>query len=190
MTGNLQLPHLAELVKPAGEGTQFYSFMSVALEERTFVKVKAEPSAQRELRELPFFLLKRASILSATDPKDKIYGILRLLDLAGAKIPVDYASDIVSVYRDTLLTLAKEAGRLDVLFFAVQNVTTPDWPSWVPDFTCTDKRDMDDRFSESSLITTSSSLTHLVTVSLNAALTQPTRIYCTSEECCSMRFQR
>lgn len=155
MTGNLRLVRLAGLVRPAGEGTQFYSFMNVPLEEGEFVKVKAQPSARRELLEFPF-LLKRASILSATDPKDKVYGVLGLLNLASAKIPVDYNSDVVSAYRDTLLTLVKETGRLDLLSFAgtwgktTQNITTQAWPSWVPDFACTQKRDIDDRFCESS----------------------------------------
>ena len=49
MTRDLQLVRLAGLVRPAGEGTQFYSFMNVPLEEREFVKVKAHPSARREL---------------------------------------------------------------------------------------------------------------------------------------------
>ena len=56
MTGNLQLVRLAELVRPAGEGTQFYSFMNVPLEEGEFVKVKAQPSARRELLEFPLFV--------------------------------------------------------------------------------------------------------------------------------------
>ena len=49
MTRDLQLVRLAGLVRPAGEGTQFHSFMNGPLEEREFVKVKAQPSARREL---------------------------------------------------------------------------------------------------------------------------------------------
>lgn len=155
-TGNLRSPQLVELVRPVGEGTPFYSFMKIPLEGGAFVKVKVEASAQRELRQFPF-LLKRASILLATDPKDKVYGILGLLNLASGKISVDYEGDDIGTYSDTLLTLAKEAGRLDVLSFAgnleesAQDITIRTWPSWVPDFRCRNRRNMDDRFSESSL---------------------------------------
>lgn len=155
-TGNLRSPQLVELVRPVGEGTPFYSFMKVPLEGGAFVKVKVEVSAQRELRQFPF-LLKRASILLASDPKDKVYGILGLLNLASGKIPVDYQCDDIAAYSNTLLTLAKEVGRLDLLSFAgnleegVQETTTKEWPSWVPDFRCNNRRNMDGRFAESSL---------------------------------------
>ena len=154
-TGDLRLVRVAEHLRPAGEGSQFFSFMNLPLEEGEIAKVNAEPSARREFLRLPF-MLKRASILSATDGRDKIYGLLGLLDLANTQVAVDYSSDVVDTYRNTILSLVKATDRLDLLSFAgtwnrsSESLTKQTWPSWVPDFICTQVRDLDDRFCENS----------------------------------------
>lgn len=139
ISGDLRLIRVAELVRPATDGTQFYNFMRFPLEQGDTAKADSEPSAHRELLRLPF-LLKRASPLSATNARDKVYGILGLLNVANPQIPIDYGKDVIDTYRNTVLSLFKATGRLDVLAFggtwnrSANSTASQTWPSWVPDY--------------------------------------------------------
>jgi hypothetical protein len=144
VSGDLRLSRLEQLLRSATHATQFYPFMRLSLEQEDAgagVKIRceadSEPSARQALSRLPF-LLKRASALSATDPRDKIYGILGLLNCNDLQLRVDYCSGIEEAYTKAIWSLIENSGRLDILAFSgtgsMNDTPSQLLPSWVPDF--------------------------------------------------------
>lgn len=78
-------------------------------------------------------LVRRAD---ATDKKDKVYGILGLLDsTVSMDIVPDYSPSISErqVYTDFMNSIVKNSRRLEQIMFG--GITTEEgWPSWVPDW--------------------------------------------------------
>jgi hypothetical protein len=73
----------------------------------------------------------------ATDPRDRIYGLLGLAgDTAELGIKVDYARKVHQVYTDTAWALLW-SGWTDVLSWCRFPKAQSDLPSWVPDFSVT-----------------------------------------------------
>ncbi|KAJ4295575.1 hypothetical protein N0V90_007588 [Kalmusia sp. IMI 367209] len=75
-----------------------------------------------ELREhIDLFACLRATHeCSATDARDKVYGILSLLDQATQSlIPVDYSLDLEAVYGSATAAIIAQQGSLDVLAYAM-----------------------------------------------------------------------
>lgn len=74
----------------------------------------------------------------ASDPRDKVYAVLNLsTSPAVSSIPVDYTLTTAEVYRNAARSMIfadiAEERNLDVLC-AVHPIQTPQWPSWVPDW--------------------------------------------------------
>jgi hypothetical protein len=84
--------------------------------------------------------LYRTGMALSTDPRDKIYAILALA-YDGAKIVPnpDYTLSIEEIFKQLVISLVKEIGRLDVLSVANLPVYPRkldiSLPSWVPDWT-------------------------------------------------------
>ena len=80
-------------------------------------------------------LLNLGRTVFCTDPRDKIYGFLGLMDesLASLIIP-DYTDPLLKVYRDFVKATVQATGSLDVIRhrFPSENAC---FPSWVPDWT-------------------------------------------------------
>ena len=100
--GNLQLARLEEAITDATYPEQFNDFMTIIRDRidaklhPSFEKYEGSPIAHA-LATFPC-LLKRASSLSATDARDKIYGLIGLLDLEMPPIQVDYGKCAADVY--------------------------------------------------------------------------------------------
>ncbi|KAL8654970.1 MAG: hypothetical protein Q9210_001177 [Variospora velana] len=74
------------------------------------------------------------SVLS-TDPRDKVYGLLGLMDESiAALIEPDYTDSVENVYRSFALATIKATGSLDVIRHCVPT-EDPNSPSWVPALT-------------------------------------------------------
>ena len=80
-------------------------------------------------------LLHLGRTVFATDPRDKVYGMLELMDKSlSSLITPDYAASFVDVYIDFVKATIRASGSLDVIRhrYPTEN---KDIPSWVPDFT-------------------------------------------------------
>ncbi|KAH8744029.1 heterokaryon incompatibility protein-domain-containing protein [Hyaloscypha sp. PMI_1271] len=80
-------------------------------------------------------LLELARHAGATDPRDKIYSLLGMMDsrLADA-VEVDYQLPVLQVFEDFAKLLLNDSNSLE--FLRQGNGANRDgWPSWVPDFT-------------------------------------------------------
>lgn len=72
--------------------------------------------------------------MQATDPRDKIFGLLGLTpDAAELGIKVDYTKAVNEVFTDTAKARL-ENHFTDVLLWCQFHKRRPDLPSWVPDF--------------------------------------------------------
>jgi hypothetical protein len=70
----------------------------------------------------------------AADARDKVYGILGLLDPAiSADIAPDYSLSDQEVYTNFMKSIIKRSGRLDEIAYVGTHVEKA-WPSWVPDW--------------------------------------------------------
>jgi hypothetical protein len=93
--GNLQLARLEEAITDPTYPERFNDFMAIIRDQidaqlpRNLEGREGSPIA-RALSAFPF-LLKRASSLSATDARDKIYGLIGLLEVDMLPILVDYS---------------------------------------------------------------------------------------------------
>ncbi|PVI06629.1 hypothetical protein DM02DRAFT_514345, partial [Periconia macrospinosa] len=84
--------------------------------------------------------LRATSRSSSTEPRDKIYGILNLLDAdSRSLIDVDYSSDVAYVYAKAAVAVIKQRRNLEILSCAVTSkqglyLNRFRLPSWVPDW--------------------------------------------------------
>lgn len=75
-------------------------------------------------------LIRRAE---ATDHKDKVYGILGLLDTASlSSINPDYSLSVQQVYTEFIRAIVLGTKRLEHILFG--GLACKGWPSWVPDW--------------------------------------------------------
>lgn len=82
-------------------------------------------------------VLARFKSTTATDPRDKIYGLLGLV--SQHDITVDYNKTTQQVYTDVAVSLINGSANLDILCQSPWSdlaYRMPDLPTWVPDFTC------------------------------------------------------
>lgn len=79
-------------------------------------------------------LLNLVRQADATDKKDKVYGILGLLDpTVSMDITPNYSLSERQVYTDFMISIVKNSGRLEQIIFG--GIPTEEgWPSWVPDW--------------------------------------------------------
>ncbi|CAN9214447.1 unnamed protein product [Alternaria alternata] len=87
-----------------------------------------------DLEESLTALLNLARGAKTTDARDKVYGILGLLDPAiSADIAPDYSLSDQEVYKNFMKSVIKRTGRLDEIAYVGTHVEKA-WPSWVPDW--------------------------------------------------------
>jgi hypothetical protein len=80
-------------------------------------------------------LLEKAVFRGATDPRDKVYGILSLLGTKLTQyVTVDYNYDVETVYRNTFLAVYKFISRINLIGYGSMGDKTLELPSWVPNF--------------------------------------------------------
>lgn len=70
----------------------------------------------------------------ATDPRDKVYGLLGLMQESVASlIEPDYTDTVANIYRSFTLGIIKGTGSLDVIRHSAPTKGST-LPSWVPDW--------------------------------------------------------
>ncbi|KAK0748903.1 heterokaryon incompatibility protein-domain-containing protein [Schizothecium vesticola] len=83
-------------------------------------------------------VLARFRWVEATDPRDRIYGLLGLVNEEHI-ISVDYGKTPEEVFTDVSVFMIRRYGNLDILCQSPWSdlvYRLPSLPSWVPDFTC------------------------------------------------------
>jgi Heterokaryon incompatibility protein (HET) len=87
-------------------------------------------------------LLTHFSSFGATDPRDKVYGLLGLAsdvqqqDEESDMMVPDYNKPLATVYAETTRFVVTRTGRLDILRVCEGFHRMPGLPSWTPDWTC------------------------------------------------------
>jgi hypothetical protein len=83
-------------------------------------------------------LLHTTRNCEATDPKDKIFAILGLVDRrTRSQVPVDYSRSIVDIYTNVATAVIAERKSLDIIQYGCGNGSVSQLmglPSWVPDW--------------------------------------------------------
>ena len=80
-------------------------------------------------------LLELGRTMFSTDPRDKIYGLLELMNPSLERlIKPDYTASVVDVYIDFAKATIEDTGLLDVIRLRYPSENTA-LPSWVPDWT-------------------------------------------------------
>ncbi|RDW70963.1 hypothetical protein BP6252_07526 [Coleophoma cylindrospora] len=89
------------------------------------------------------YLINSFSHMDATDPRDKVYGLLGLSNENGGvvsemgRLEPDYAKPVQQIYTKVARHLILSTGRLDVLRACLGTGKVTGLPSWVPDWTVT-----------------------------------------------------
>ncbi|KAI1085329.1 heterokaryon incompatibility protein-domain-containing protein [Whalleya microplaca] len=87
-------------------------------------------------------LLLRFREFSATDARDKVYGLCGLADASKREDPflnINYEKDKEEVYREVAITILRKSGNLDIL--SVPRLLEPTaMPSWVPQWDVSDQQ--------------------------------------------------
>lgn len=73
-----------------------------------------------------------SNLCGATDPRDKVYGLLALFE--GQPISIDYRKTIAEVYQEFTKAVIIASESLSILHLAGTKRLLPDLPSWVPDY--------------------------------------------------------
>jgi len=80
-----------------------------------------------------FSLLNLSRSVLATDPRDKIYGLLGLIDRSlASRVKLDYSQSLLDVYRSFTLLIIDATGSLDIIR---HSTTDSSMPLWVPNWT-------------------------------------------------------
>ncbi|KUJ13698.1 HET-domain-containing protein [Mollisia scopiformis] len=89
-------------------------------------------------------LLVVSSFKKCINPLDKVYGVLALAPEGFANtLKPDYALSPIDGYRATFLEYTFQSQRLSLLHHCHSNQPDKDWPSWVPDWSNSDKETLD-----------------------------------------------
>ena len=84
-------------------------------------------------------LLRRFQNRKASDPRDKVYALLSLVEDGGAIVP-DYSLTEVQVFQQAALDSIYDSGSLSILQGDISRKFRQDLPSWVPDWEASDYR--------------------------------------------------
>jgi len=78
---------------------------------------------------------------SASDPRDKVYGLLGLVDENSEECIPDYKKNVIQVYTDVVVSYIHATNKFASIYFEGIGITSilhenriPGLPSWVPDF--------------------------------------------------------
>jgi hypothetical protein len=103
---------------------------SMASRMYRLASINFNPNGEASL-DLLLNLVRKAD---ATDKKDKVYGILGLLDpTISEDVVPDYSLSVRQVYTDFVISVVKNSRRLEQIMFGGIS-TKKGWPSWVPDW--------------------------------------------------------
>jgi len=134
MCGRDELPW--KVVKAAARALIFAGFPAEA-GGRAWMNVLsisgATETAHRKLNKRLTNLLAATLHTDATDPRDKIYSLLSLLE-EELSIPVDYGMPVETLYRDTARLLINKDRKLLILYLNGATRKLGTLPSWVPDW--------------------------------------------------------
>jgi hypothetical protein len=88
---------------------------------------------------LPHFvyLIEKTQMCLCSDPRDKVFAILSLLEPGEAerlRIKPNYSKSVQEVYTDTAILNFEQFGDIDLLKWVEEHSQSQDLPSWVPDF--------------------------------------------------------
>ncbi len=74
----------------------------------------------------------------ASDPRDKVYGLLGLIDENSEECIPDYKKNVIQVYTDVVVSYIHSTNKFASIYFAgigiLHENRIPGLPSWVPDF--------------------------------------------------------
>ncbi|KAH8668562.1 heterokaryon incompatibility protein-domain-containing protein [Xylariales sp. PMI_506] len=128
--------------RPANETEHWHVQLPFTIPQVLHIRNHSEVS-YRGARDL-LQLLVGSRICKASDPRDKVYALLPMLDQVPDQIEVDYSKSVVQVYTDTARFLVTSVGNLDILACAQQDRNRKssdlqpselsELPSWVPDW--------------------------------------------------------
>lgn len=85
-------------------------------------------------------VLSNHMVAQATNPRDKVYGLLGLYEMAVGKMPAivpDYRDDVAKVFTHAALEIINTSDNLDILSVpkgAASSENMPSLPSWAPDW--------------------------------------------------------
>ncbi len=104
-----------------------------------FGRFKVHPSNERLINTTLLELAQSTTKFEATDPRDKIYGILGLLSDEILPVQPDYNRTVSQVYMDAVFSDSEPKNQLKFLCMrgleSFRSSWTLELPSWVPDFT-------------------------------------------------------
>jgi len=92
-------------------------------------------TSDAELASWAIFVLSSLRQCEASDPRDKVYGIIGLLNHFGQIFPApDYNRGVGTVFTDAAKALITHSNSLDILCYSSWPSNWSDLPSWVPDW--------------------------------------------------------
>ncbi|KAI1284706.1 hypothetical protein F5Y07DRAFT_405452 [Xylaria sp. FL0933] len=95
------------------------------------------------------------------DPRDKVYGLLGMLEDKVHVLP-DYRLSLSEVYRKFAEDVIKATGSLSIIYQSAANRTAgPSWPSWVPDWSASGVEDAADSIAATAYVGTSAAVDSL-----------------------------
>jgi hypothetical protein len=81
-------------------------------------------------------ILRLGQSAAATEPRDKVYGLLGLIDSTiSSRITPDYSLPIQAVYTNFAKSFIEATGSLRIILIGGRLGLSEDWPSWVPNWT-------------------------------------------------------
>lgn len=88
-----------------------------------------------EAKPAPIEILYRSRGAKASDPRDKVYSLFRLI-AEDPRLQPDYSRSAHDLYKDVVRAMIDHSGTLEILcHHNVGNTGLPDMPSWCPDWT-------------------------------------------------------
>jgi hypothetical protein len=107
---------------------------------RVVIKEIADIRQRRQAESLSLgVLLSTFRCRDATDPRDKIYGLLSLVtdwdETRCPRIVPDYQQSPVTVYKKAIVSIINDTWRLEILAMKLRKCNIDGLPSWAPDWT-------------------------------------------------------
>lgn len=92
-------------------------------------------SSSPQAKPAPIEILYRSRGAMASDPRDKVYSLFRLI-AEDPRLQPDYSRSAHDLYKDVVRAMIDYSGTLEILsHHNVGNIGLPDMPTWCPDWT-------------------------------------------------------